>query len=190
MIAGMPVECWDARFFTPDQARAIGTLIDQVWPKPTMTAEGRAAQQLGLGQQYLGSNESPRSLVVVEQGRVVAHAAMLPRWIGTEHGEVLVGGLSRVCTEPAARGRGLGELLVRSAFDLVDAGTFEFALFQLSERVRGFYERLGAVPVENRIVNSLAAEANAEAFWDELVMRYPAGSDWPSGEIDLRGPGW
>jgi len=59
-----------------------------------------------------------------------------------------------------------------------------------NERVRPFYEKLGAVVVDNRIVNSLADNPAANPFWDEVVMRYPAGGDWPSGAIDLRGPGY
>jgi GNAT superfamily N-acetyltransferase len=191
MIAVMPVETWDARFFTPAQAKEIGELVHKVWPKPTMTAESRAAQQLAIGQQYQGpAEQAPRAVVVVEEGRVVAHAAVLPRWIGTTYGKIAVGGLSRVCTDPAFRGRGFGELVVRAALDLVDSGVFQFALFQLSERVRPFYQRFGCVRVDNRIVNSLGENPEANPFWDDLVMRYPVGGDWPSGTIDLLGPGW
>jgi GNAT superfamily N-acetyltransferase len=191
VIAAMPVEIWDARRFTPAQARAIGELINQVWPKPNLTADDRAAQQLAIGRDYSGpARQAPTAMVVVEDDRVVAHAAMLPRQVGTTAGDLWIGGLARVCTEAAYRGRGLGEHVVRAAFGLVDAGDFAFTLFQTSRRVQPFYNKLGAVPVENRIVNSLADDPTANAFWDEVVMRYPAGGEWPHGKIDLRGPGW
>jgi predicted N-acetyltransferase YhbS len=191
MIAAMPIEIWDARQFTQAQAQAIGELINQVWPKPTMSAEDRAAQQLALGRQYAATTSAaPRALVVLDAGRVVAHAAMLPRVIGTHRGDVLVGGLARVCTDAAVRGHGLGELVVRAAFGLVDASDFEFALFQTSRHVQPFYEKLGAVPIENAIVNSLGADPTVNPFWDEVVMRYPADRDWPTGTIDVRGPGY
>jgi len=187
----MPVEIWDARRFTPAQAQAIGALINQVWPKPNLTADDRTAQQLVIGRQYSGPDaQAPRTMVVVDAGRVVAHAAMLPRRISTQRGEMVVGGLARVCTDPAMRGRGLGELVVRAAFGLVDAGDFAFALFQTSRRVQPFYDMVGAVPVENRIVNSLGDDPDASPFWDEVVMRYPGTGDWPEGTIDLRGPGY
>jgi GNAT superfamily N-acetyltransferase len=187
----MPTETWDARLFTPDQAAAIGRLVNEVWPKPHMTAELRAAQQLAIGEQYKGPAErAPRAVVVVEGGQLLAHAAMLPRWVGTSRGEIIVGGLSRVCTSPSARGRGFGEQVVRAAFDLVDSGVFEFSLFQVNRRVRSFYERFGAVVVENRIVDSSASDPQANPFWDDLVMRYPADGNWPAGTIDLGGPGW
>jgi len=191
VIAAMPVEIWDARHFSPAQAEAIGALIDLVWPKPNMTAADRAAQQLALGRQYQGPDvHAPRALVVMDGGRVVAHAAMLPRRIGTSAGEMMIGGLSRVCTAPDVRGRGLGELVVRAAFGLVDAGDFAFSLFQTNRSVQRFYEKLGAVVVENPIVNSLAADPTANPFWDELAMRYPRDGRWPEGTIDLRGPGY
>lgn len=187
----MSVETWDSCSFTPDQARAIGELIAQVWPKPNLTAADRAAQQLAIGRQYRGpADQAPRAFVVVEDGRVVAHAAILARTVGTTAGDRTIAGLSRVCSDPSLRGRGLGDLVTRAALEVVDGGDFPFVLFQASERVRPFYEKLGAVAVENPIVNSLADDPTAKAFWDDVVMRYPGGGDWPTGTIDLRGPGY
>jgi GNAT superfamily N-acetyltransferase len=191
VIAAMPVEIWDARDFTPAQARAIGELINQVWPKPNMSAIDRAAQQLALGRGYSPTaSQAPRAMVVLDHDRVVAHAAMLPRTIGTEQGDLHIAGLSRVCTDPSLRGHGLGELVVLAALDQVGEGRFDFALFQTNGRVRHFYEKLGAVVVDNPIINSLADDPTARPFWDEIVMRYPADKPWPTGTIDLRGPGY
>lgn len=191
MIAAMPVEIWDVRDFTPAQAKQIGDLIAQVWPKSHLTAADRAEQQLALAREFRNRpGLAPRSLVVVENDRVIAHAAMLPREIRTSQGEMVIGGLARVCTDAAMRGRGLGELVVRAAFGLVDAGDFPFALFQTNHLVRGFYERLGAVPVQNTIINSLGDGPKTCPFWDEVVLRYPGGDGWPCGTIDLRGPGF
>lgn len=192
MIAAMPLEIWDARYFTPYQARTIGELIHQTWPKPHLTAEDRAAQQTAIGRQYVGpARQAPRALVIVEDGRVVAHAAMVPRQARTEQGEpLLIGGLARVCTSPEVRGRGYGEAVVRAAFGLIDAGDFQFSLFQTNEQVAGFYDRFGCTRVENKIVNSLADDPAANAFWDSVIMRYPAVGDWPAGVLDLRAPGF
>jgi predicted N-acetyltransferase YhbS len=191
VIAIMPVETWDARSFTPAQAKAIGELINQVWPKPNLNADDRAAQLLALGSQYHGrAAQAPRSLVILEADRVVAHAMMLPRRIDASRGEMVVGGLARVCTAPAVRGRGLGEQVVHAAFKLVDDRVFPFALFQANSRVRAFYEKFGAIQVKNRIVNSLADDPSANPFWDDVVMRYPRDGNWPDSTIDLLGPGF
>ncbi len=187
----MPVEIWDARFFTPAQAQGIGALIHQVWPKPNITAEARAEQTIALGKLHLGKpGPAPRSIVALDGQRVVAHAAIFPRVIGTSEGEMVVGGLARVCTDPAMRGHGLGEQVVREAFRLVDAGQFDGALFQTKQSVQPFYEKLGAARVDNRIVNSLGDDLEASPFWDEVVMRYPSDASWPAGTIDLRGLGY
>ncbi len=121
---------------------------------------------------------------------MIAHAAALPRTIGTSEGELTVLGLAHVATDPDERGRKLGQAVVRAAFELVDHGPYSHALFQTSNSVRPFYEKLGAGAVTNRIVNSLADDPAKNPFWDEVVMRYPAAKHWPTGEIDLRGPGW
>jgi len=121
---------------------------------------------------------------------VIAHAAALPRTIGTSEGEMTILALAQVATDPEARGRRLGQAVVRQTFDLVDHGPFEHSLFQTSNNVRPFYEKLGCGLVTNRIVNSLGDGPRACPFWDEVAMRYPAAKAWPAGEIDLRGPGY
>ena len=87
--------------------------------------------------------------------------------------------LASVCSDPEMRGRGLGETVVRAAFDTVDHGPFAHSLFQTSFKVQPFYEKLGCCLVTNRIVNSLAEDPAKNPFWDEIVMRYPAPSPGP-----------
>jgi predicted N-acetyltransferase YhbS len=132
----------------------------------------------------------PRSFVVREGGRVIAHASFDPRTIGAGNGEMIVLALARVCTNPAARGRKLGQAVVQAAFGLVDRGDFSFSLFQTTNEVQPFYERLGAVRIHNRCINSMAPDPTADPWWNPVVMRYPGGPGWPDGQIDLRGPGW
>ena len=95
-----------------------------------------------------------------------------------------------VCTEPSFRGQGLGTRLVRAAFQLIDDSTFPFALFENYTDKRVFYERAGARTIDNRFVNSLAAEPDKNPFWADVAMIYPSTKPWPTGDIDLRGPGY
>jgi GNAT superfamily N-acetyltransferase len=185
------VEELDARNYSTADARAIAELLCLVWPKPEKTVDVRQEQLVALGGDYIGlENQHPRSFVVRDAGRVIAHSGMLPRTICTTVGELTIAGLSRVCSDPSYRGKGLGEIVVREVFALVDDGTFPFSLFQTSRRIRPFYEKMGAVVVENRIVNSLADGPAANPFWDEVTLRYPQQREWPKGQIDLRGPGY
>jgi predicted N-acetyltransferase YhbS len=187
----MQVDTWDARTLTPEQALNIGELLVRIWPKPNVTAEDRAQQQLAFGKTYTGGDaQAPRSFVVLDGGRVIAHSLIFGRSIRTADGEMTIAALARVCSDPERRGQGLGDAVVRAAFDPVDAGNFPYSLFQTSHKVRPFYERLGCVLVTNPITNSLGESPKVNPFWDEIVMRYPSAGEWPAGTIDLRGPGY
>jgi predicted N-acetyltransferase YhbS len=187
----MLIETLDARIFTQTEAQEIGALLAKVWPKPDKPAAFRAQKMLAIANGYAGSDaQAPRSFVIREAGKLIAHAAIVPRTIGTTSGDMTIAGLAQVCTDPDQRGRDLGKLITRAAFELVDSGAFHFSLFQTSPQVRPFYEKLGSCLVDNPIVNSLGVGVEASPFWDSVAMRYPSSGDWPQGEIDLRGPGY
>ena len=187
----MQVETLDARTLSEVDARSIAKLLVRVWPDSVKTVEVRTRLMLEMGCDYDGNDQqAPRSFVVREEGRVIAHSAIIPRTIGTSRGEITIAGLARVGTDPDQRGRGLGAVVVRPVLQLIDHGVFSFSLFQTSLEIRPFYENLGCTIVENEIVNSLADDENHCPFWERVVMRYPNGPDWPEGEIDLRGPGY
>ncbi|MEX2310724.1 MAG: GNAT family N-acetyltransferase [Pirellulales bacterium] len=187
----MTIETLDLRTISETDAWAIAELLVAVWPKPGRTVENLTAGLRSQWQDYRGPEaEHPRAFAVREGGRVIAHAAIYPRTIRTGAGDIMVMALARVCTDPAARGRKLGQAVTQAAFDLVDDGSFPFALFQTREEVRPFYERFGAVAVDNHFINSTADDPTFPPFWDRVIMRYPAKPGWPAGKIDLCGPAW
>ena len=187
----MQIETLDARTFTDADALAIGELLAIVWPSADKPVEVRMQQMLDMGRGYTGTDaQAPRSFVIREAGKVIAHSAILPRTICTTDGEMTIAGLARVCADPNQRGRGLGALIAKAALDVVDSGAFSCSLFQTTPKVRPFYEKMGACVVENKIINSLGKDPQASPFNDEVVMRYPSSGEWPQGEIDLRGPGY
>ncbi|HJQ78479.1 MAG TPA: GNAT family N-acetyltransferase [Lacipirellulaceae bacterium] len=187
----MEVETLDRRRLSERDARAIAELVAGIWPKPGRTVESLAAEMVRQWLSYAGPEEQhPRSYVVREGDRVIAHASFDPRTISAGDKEITVLALARVCSDPAVRGRRLGRAVVQAAFELVDQGAFPFSLFQTTNEVQPFYERLGAVRIHNRFVNSLATDPKADPWWNPVIMRYPDGPGWPAGEIDLRGPGW
>ncbi|QDU87630.1 hypothetical protein Pla175_09950 [Pirellulimonas nuda] len=176
---------------TQAQAAQIGALLARVWVKPEKDAQFRARQLLDAGR---GGDPRallpPQSCVVYDGDQVVGHAMTEQRTIATAAGKLDVLALSKVCTDPDRRGMGIGPMVVHAAFAPVDSGVLAFSLFQTTCAVRPFYERLGARLVEQPITNSLATDPGACPFWDEVVMRYPWGGDWPAGPIDLLGPGY
>lgn len=185
------VETWDLHTLTMDQALAIAKLLEKVWPKPDVTTDERVRQVLAYGEAVHDSHaQAPRSYVIGTGERLIAHAVVFPRTIRTSAGELTIAALASVCSDPDHRGEGLGEAIARAALGPVDAGEFPFSLFQTGQRIRPFYEKLGAVTVTNPIINSLGASPKGNPFWHEVVMRYPSQGAWPSGTIDLRGPGY
>jgi GNAT superfamily N-acetyltransferase len=177
---------------TREEALAIGELIVRVWPKPGVTAEDRAnVLQTNRGDSNPPAELESRSLVIRDGTRVVGHALIFPRTIGTSLGDMTIAALGSVCTDPSYRGQRMGERLVHEAWRAVDDGRLPFSLFQTSEVVSQFYTRLGATVVENTFINSLADDPTKSPFKDQRIMRYPATREgWPSGTIDLRGPGY
>jgi predicted N-acetyltransferase YhbS len=182
-------EVLDRRKLTLADARPIAELLAKVFTKRGF--EERLALLMEKWRDYDGPEElHPRSVIIREGDKVLAHATAAPHVIGTSEGDLTVLGLAHVATDPDARGRKLGQTVVRAVFDLVDHGPYQHALFQTSHSVQAFYEKLGAGLVTSRIVNSRADDPNANPFWDDVVMRYPAVKHWPEGTIDLRSPGW
>jgi predicted N-acetyltransferase YhbS len=187
----MQIETIDRRTINFADAQAIAELLVSIWPKAGRTVESRTEEMLTTWREYRGpESQYPRSFIVRDGGRVVAHAEAVPRTLRTSAGDLTILALARVCTDPAVRGRNLGQAVVKAAFKLVEDGAYPFALFQTRETVQPFYEKLGAVRVNNRFYNSLAVDSTATPFWDPAIMRYPALGNWPIGDIDTNGPGW
>lgn len=186
-----PTTCWLHRDLTEEQALAIGRLMASTWPKPEKDAAFRAARLIQLGAELPGPERlASRSWVLFDGDRCIAHSAMQPREIAIAGQPLWIMGLGAVCTDGSRRGQGLGARVVRAAFEMIDQGVVRYSLFQTSNQVRPFYERLGCCRVTNRVFNSTAEDPEANPFWDEVVMRYPDGPGWPEGPIDLRGLGY
>jgi GNAT superfamily N-acetyltransferase len=187
----MELEILDRRRDDEADARAIAELLCLVWPKAESDVPTRAAAFRAKWKNYHGPpNTFPRSFVLRAGDRIVGHAELGPRTIGTANGELTIGALASVCVHPELRRQQLGRQLVRAAFQVVDDGDYPFALFQNYAERRAFYESLGARVIDNPIVNSLAEDPRANPFWADLAMIYPAAKEWPAGEIDLRGTGY
>jgi predicted N-acetyltransferase YhbS len=166
-----------------DEARAIVALTNSIWPHPDKTEEELARVFTD------GSRRHWEVFTLWDRARLVAHAAIFPRRIRFEGGELEVMGLAGVCVQPVRRGQGLGERVVRAAFGQVDAGYYPVALYQTE--VPAFYARLGAVTVDNPFWNSRSpSDPRARPWWDPHVMIYPTYPAWPRGPIDLNGPGY
>jgi len=187
-MSGYRVETIYMGSLAPAEARALAELRCAICD--TQDVEARTARFLQPPDYKGPADRRPRLLVIRRGQRVAAMAKVFPREIQTPAGRMTVLALAAVCSAPDLRGQGYGKAVIEAAFDLVRDGTFPLALFQTTHKVRPLYEKLGARVVDNAFVNSLAHDPAARAFWDEVVMIYPADAPWPDGPVDLLGAGW
>lgn len=126
---------------------------------------------------------------ILEEDQVIGYAESFPRTINTVEGKRTILGLGAVCVDTAQRGRGLGALVVKQAFERLPENDTDVCLFQTG--VPQFYEKLNCRLIDNQIVNSLNTEdPEANPFWDDYIMIYPKQNHWPTGKVDLLGKGY
>lgn len=177
---------------TRADAVAIGELLVRVWPKLGVTPESRAdVLQTDRGDATVPAGLESRSILIRDGDKVIGHALAFIRTVGTTTGDMMISALGSVCTDPDYRGQRIGEYLVREAWRWVDEGRVPFSLFQTSQLAKKFYDRFGCLLVDNQIIDSTSDDPSRSPFKDDHIVRYPgSGREWPSGTIDLRGPGY
>ncbi len=167
-------------------ARAVSHLTMLTWPGATDSLDQRAESLL---QRSARAPEDELVFLVEHDGSAYATAMIITRQIQIENNSMQVLGLAGVCSHPDVRGKGFGRLVIEAAFKTVkESGGI--LLFQCNETVRPLYEKLGAVVVHNRFMNSHADAPNENPLWDPFAMIYPADITWPAGVVDLCGRAW
>ena len=187
------IECLEYGALSEADARELTDLQIATWPPANPADAPRQFQQsvaaLLRPSAYRGpAPRRPRIYCLRENGKIIAQSRIFPRAILTSRGPLTILALEAVCTAKSQQGRGLGLLVMKETFKPVDTGAFPCSLFQTA--VPGFWEKVGARLITNRIVNSLGANPDACPFWDPHLMVYPAAYDWPEGTVDLQGPGY
>ena len=190
-----PVEILDPASVSYEDALAAAELSAFIWPpqdsantpadnaRSTIEKQQAGQFQAGYSQWYVVRNPA-------DPTQFLAKAQTFPRTIRTANGLLTILALAGVCTRPETRRLGLGSAVVKAAFARVNSGQFSFCYYQTTPPNLAFYERLGACLATNPVTNSLAADPAANPFWDPITMRYPATGAWPTGAIDLQGPGY
>jgi GNAT superfamily N-acetyltransferase len=192
-VADYRIICLDASNMTLEQAVALERLWRSIWPPEDEPLSERLIEQYAREKLRLTRVQNTplaqrrRVFAVHEGGQLVAASLVYPRHVFSRERGILVAGLAGVVTRPDHRGQGLGRAVVDAVFELVNRGEFECSLFQTTEPVQAFYEKLGARRVYNEFYNSQDDDASCQPFWDPVRMIYPATYDWPSGPIDTQG---
>ena len=119
-------------------------------------------------------------------GELIAHVAVHDKVIGTTAGERRIAGIAEVCVHPGHRGHGLVRELLATAHPWLAARDIPFAMLFGNDFV---YSSSGYQKIANPIRHQLPENGSwvVESVWGAMVKPLRP-IDWPSGEVDLRGP--
>lgn len=123
----------------------------------------------------------------------VGHVGWAHRGISVGEREMTIAGVGGVLVAKAARGLQLGEQLMRTVvISMGDAGGIEFGYLGCREEVVPFYQACGwmRVVAAEWSLNRTGSSSMDPPGQPLLVFPLGSSSDWPEGEIDLRGRAW
>ena len=138
-----------------------------------------------LGRRFLKLCPSHRWLVFDPAGELVAHVAAHEKFIGTNDGDVKIGGVAEVCVSSRHRGRGLVKRLLKTTHEWMGAHDFSFAMLFGQPQV---YASSGYALIGNEIVSTNSLARHWNPFCGKPMVCRLSELPWPSGAIDLRGP--
>ena len=140
------------------------------------------------GEQSWSSARPELRLVGRADGRVVAHAAVLRRFLQIDGCAQLVGDVGLVAVDPARHGTGLGAALLAQVREALCELGVPFGFLTCGEQVAGFYARGGwaRVPGPTRMIR---ADGRTQVYGGvSMVLALATPLDaWPSGRIDRNG---
>src|SRR6185436_11376156 len=83
------IETIDRRTIGEADARQIAELVVSIWPKLGRTVDTFTTEVLNQWKDYRGpEDEHPRSLLIREGGRIIAHSSVYPRTVATSKGDI------------------------------------------------------------------------------------------------------
>jgi predicted N-acetyltransferase YhbS len=145
------------------------------------------AQDTGFKRQRYWQ-EPPESHYLIREpnGRVVAHAALFHKKLGSAAGDVEIGGVGDLCVHPDRRGQGLVKVLLRKLHeDLVRRG-IPFAMLTGDAKV---YGSSGYVPITTPLhYREYGGTAWVTQPHPQAMVCVFGKARWPEGTLDLRGP--
>jgi aminoglycoside 2'-N-acetyltransferase I len=118
----------------PRQLRSqVNALRDEAWP-PDQPSESGRGHDPAL---------RPLSMLLVDDGRVLAALDILSKQITHRGEQYAASGLSTMVTDSAERGHGHGRALARAARERMSSTGADLGLFTCDPPLQGFYEGAG-----------------------------------------------
>ncbi len=116
-----------------DLRRQVVALQEQAWP----------SDEPGGPEPWHDPALRPLSMMLVEDGRVLAALDILSKEIVHEGQRYAASGISATVTDPVQRGRGYGRTLVGAARERIAADGADLGIFTCDAPLQAFYERAG-----------------------------------------------
>jgi aminoglycoside 2'-N-acetyltransferase I len=129
----MELRSWPEADVPRELRLQVVALHDQAWP---------GAEPSGPGPTHDPALD-PLSLLLVDEGSVVAALDILSKTIAHAGAEFAASGLSTVVTDEARRGQGHGRRLVEAARQTIERRGADLGIFTCDTPLRRFYERAG-----------------------------------------------
>jgi GNAT superfamily N-acetyltransferase len=177
---GRPGTEYDPAFW-----QALHALQDRIWPQ--MSTRIEVARKLGV---HWEASTTP--FVWVEQGRALAHVGVIAHPLRLLGEDRMVAGIHAVCTDPDARGRGLGRRCMEAALAWIDEN---FDLAKLSTAIPAFYGRwcFSAIPTHRFVARrgGGAGPARPATLEDAARIRALLSARTPTSDLyATRDLGW
>jgi len=137
-----------------------------------------------LARRYFIRRPEHRWLVKTPAGQIVAHAALHEKTIGTESGDLLIGGVAEVCVATKHRGLGIAKELLQSIDQWLSARDVPFAMLFGQPKI---YASSGYVPMQNELRTDNLLSGHWNPFCGTPMIKALSPIPWPRGIIDLRG---
>jgi len=177
---GRPGTEYDAAFW-----QALHALQDRIWAR--MSARIEAARKLGV---HWEAQTTP--FAWVEEKRALAHVGVIAHPLRLLGEDRMVAGIHAVCTDPEARGRGLGRRCMEAALAWIDG---QFDLAKLSTTIPVYYARWGfsVVPTYRFVARRAGGGGRARpaTFDDSARIRALLLARTPTSDLyATRDSGW
>ena len=181
--------------------RAAGLSVDIRWTSvweddiqdhgelAALLAKAFSRSRTPFGGERSWSSARPELRVVGRRdGHVVAHTAVLRRFLQIDGRAQLVGDVGLVAVDPNRQGAGLGAALLAQTWAVLCGLGMPFGFLTCGEQVAGFYARGGwtRVPGPTRMIR---ADGRMQVYGGvSMVMALATPIDaWPPGRIDRNG---
>jgi aminoglycoside 2'-N-acetyltransferase I len=169
-LSGRPEARVEIRSFAesavPDSLRSqVLALREQAWPTDVAERDGPAGAQ--------GHDPAlrPVSLLLIDDGTVVAALDILSKDLVHAGQHFAASGLSTVVTDQAQRGRGYGRRLVSAARDQIERSGADLGIFTCDRPLQAFYEAAGwSVLTDSVLVGGTPDAPFASDQFDKVVL--------------------